>query len=178
VSAGLLVGLLSLAFWARTPEYAVLFSKLQPDDAGQVIKALKANPALMEALSNPGVPAANKKAICSAVFTGLSSPVPRLFEMLIEASRIELIHEIVHRYRTEWNARNNVHSARVVSALTLDDEARQGLKAAIETAVSGSVEMETSTDASLVGGLKVEVDGHLFDGTVKARLKALRQHLL
>jgi F0F1-type ATP synthase delta subunit len=38
--------------------------------------------------------------------------------------------------------------------------------------------METTIDASLVGGLKVEVDGHLFDGTVKARLKALREHLL
>jgi F-type H+-transporting ATPase subunit delta len=148
------------------------------DELIAVSGALKANPALMEALSSPGVPAANKKAICSAVFAGLSSPLPRLFDMLLDASRIELIHEIVHRYRAEWNERNNVHSARVVSATILDDEARQDLKAAIETAVSGSVEMEATTDASLVGGLMVEVDGHLFDGTVKARLKALRQHLL
>ena len=38
--------------------------------------------------------------------------------------------------------------------------------------------METSVDPSLVGGLKVEVDGHMYDGSVKARLRALRQHLL
>jgi F-type H+-transporting ATPase subunit delta len=148
------------------------------DELVAVAGALKANPALLDALSNPGVPAANKKAIFSAVFQGLSSPLPRLFEMLIEAARVELLPEVVRRYRDEWNTRNNVHTARIVTAIALDDDARQRLQKAIEAAVSGSVEMEIRTDPSLVGGLKVEVDGHMFDGSVKARLKALRQHLL
>ena len=148
------------------------------DELVAIAGALKSNPALLDSLSNPAVPAVNKKAIFSAVFRGLSSPLPRLFEMLIDASRVELIHEIVHRYRDEWNARNNVHAAYVTSALALDDDARQRVQKALEVAVSGSVEMEISTDPSLVGGLKVEVDGHMFDGSVKARLKALRQHLL
>ena len=147
------------------------------DDLVAVAGALKANPALLEALSNPGVPATHKKAIFAAVFQGLSAPLPRLFEMLIDGSRMEIVHEIVRRYRDEWNARNNVHAARVITAIELEEDTRQAVHKAIETAVSGSVEMETWTDVSLVGGLKVEVDGHLFDGTVKARLKALRQHL-
>lgn len=147
-------------------------------DLVAVSGALKTNPALFEALSNPGVPVANKKAIFSAVFQGLSIPLPRLFDLLIDASRIDLVHEIGRRYRDEWNARNNVHAAKVTTAIELDDEAGLRVRKAIESAVSGSVEMETFIDPTLVGGLKVEVDGHMFDGTVKARLKALRQHLL
>ncbi|MBK5255571.1 MAG: ATP synthase F1 subunit delta [Vicinamibacteria bacterium] len=148
------------------------------DELAAISGTLNATPALLEALSNPGVPSANKKAVVTAIFQGLSSPLPRLMDMLIDASRVELIHEIAHRYRDEWNAKNNVHAARVTAALELDDDARDRVRRAIEKAVSGSVEMEITTDPSLVGGLKVEVDGHLFDGTVKARLKALRQHLL
>ena len=148
------------------------------DELIAVANALESNPALKAALSNPGVPAANKKAIFAGVFSGLTAPLPRLFDMLIDAARMELTHEIVRRYSDEWNGRNNVHAARVVSALPLDDEASQSIRKAIETAVAGSVEMETSVDPGLVGGLKVEVDGYMFDGTVKARLKALRQHLL
>jgi len=148
------------------------------DELMAVAAALKANPTLREALANPGVPPANKKAIFSAVFQGLSSPLPRLFEMLIDGGRAELFREIVQRYHAEWNARNNVHSAKVVTAMPLGDEETQSLRKALETAVSGSVEMEISTDSALVGGLKVEIDGHLFDGTVKGRLHALRQHLL
>ena len=148
------------------------------DELIAVSGALKANPALFEALSNPAVPAANKKVIFSEIFQGLSLPLPRLFELLIDASRVELIHPIVLRYREEWNARQNVHAVRVVSAIPLDADARERVKKAIEVAVSGAVEIEESNDPSLMGGLRVEVDGHLFDGTVKARLKALRQHLL
>jgi F-type H+-transporting ATPase subunit delta len=140
--------------------------------------AFKTNPALLEALANPAVPVATKKTIFAAIFSGLTAPLPRLFDMLIDAARVDLTEEIVRRYRDEWNARNNVHVAKVIAAMPLDADAIERVRRALETAVSGKVELETTTDPSLVGGLKVEVDGHLFDGTVKARLKALRQRLL
>lgn len=98
--------------------------------------------------------------------------------MLIEASKVELIPEIALRYREEWNERHNVHAATVITAIDLDPDARERVRKAIEAAVSGSVELDVRIDPALVGGLKVEVDGHLFDGSVKARLEALRQHLL
>lgn len=148
------------------------------DELMAVDATLKTNPTLREALGNPGVPPANKKAIFFEIFQGLSSPLPRFFEMLIDGGRVELFREIVQRYHAEWNARNNVHSARVVTAMPLGDEESRSVRTALETAVSGSVEMEISTDPTLLGGLKVEIDGHLFDGTVKGRLHALRQHLL
>ncbi len=148
------------------------------DELAAIASTLKTNPALFEALSNPAVPVATKKSIVAAIFTGLSAPLPRLFDMLIDGSRIELFPDIAHRYRDEWNERNNVHAARVVSALPMDAETTEAIRRAIETAVSGTVQMETSVDSTLVGGLKVEVDGHLFDGSVKARLQALRRHLV
>jgi F-type H+-transporting ATPase subunit delta len=148
------------------------------DELVAIAGALKSHPELAETFSNPGVPTANKKAIFSSVFSGLTAPLPRLFEMLIDGGRMGMLPAIASRYRDEWNARNNVHAARVISAATLDADAGDQVRKAIETAVKGSVEMETLIDPSLVGGLKVEVDGHMFDGTVKARLKALRQHLL
>jgi len=148
------------------------------DELVAVSSALKSNSELLLALSNPAVPIANKKAIFAGVFHGLSAPLPRLFDMLIEGSRIELLPELVTRYRDEWNARNNVHAAKVIAAAPIDEETLGRVRKALETAVSGSVEMETAIDPSLVGGIRVEVDGHMFDGTVKARLKALRQHLV
>lgn len=148
------------------------------EELGAIVGTFAKNPALPEALSNPAVPVGTKKAIFNGVFSGLSAPLPRLFEMLIDGSRIDLLEEITRRYRDEWNARNNVHAARLVSAFALDDESTGRIRSALETAVSGTVELETTIDPSLVGGLKVEIDGHLFDGTVKARLQALRQRLL
>jgi len=148
------------------------------DELTAIVGTFAANPSLTQALSNPAVPASSKKAIFGSLFTGLSAPLPRLFEMLIDAARVDLAPEIARRYRDLWNARNNVHAAKVTTALPLDEEASARIRKALETSVAGQVEIETTVDPSLIGGLKVEVDGHLFDGTVQARLKALRQRLL
>lgn len=42
LTAGVLVGTLAMAIWVQTPSYQVLFSSLDPTDAGQVIDYLKA----------------------------------------------------------------------------------------------------------------------------------------
>ncbi len=148
------------------------------DDLAAISQALTDHPDLLKALTNPAVPPANKKAICSAIFRDLAPPLPRLLDLLIDASRVELAPEIAPRYREEWNGRNNVHAAKVTSAAVLEPQAVEALREALGVAVSGSVEIETATDPALVGGLRVEVGGQLFDGTVKARLLALRRHLL
>lgn len=147
------------------------------DELAAIAGAMRAHPALLDALTHPGIPNDKKKAIVTSVFQGMAAPLPRLLDMLVDASRVELIQEIAVRYGEEWKSRNNVHAAKVVSAVPLTDEARRSVQSAIEGAVSGVVEMEITTDSTLVGGLRVEVDGHVFDGSVKARLKALRQHL-
>ncbi|MHB8767332.1 MAG: flagellar basal-body MS-ring/collar protein FliF, partial [Deferrisomatales bacterium] len=41
VSAALVAGFLSLAFWVGTPEYSVLFGRLAADDAGKVVERLR-----------------------------------------------------------------------------------------------------------------------------------------
>lgn len=41
VTAFLTAGILTLAFWAGTPEFSSLYGRLSADDAGQVVKALK-----------------------------------------------------------------------------------------------------------------------------------------
>jgi F-type H+-transporting ATPase subunit delta len=164
--------------YARAIIETTVDSRAVRDELIAMSSALRATAGLQDALVNPGVPVANKKAIAAAAFSGLTAPLPRLLEMLIDAARVELLHEIARKYVQEWNAQNNVHAAKVVTAMPLDDDGKAAIKSAIETAVSGAVEMETAIDPALVGGVKVEVDGHLFDGSVRARLKALREQLL
>lgn len=41
VTLGMIAGFVGIAFWAGSTEYAVLFGKMSPEDAGQVVKALK-----------------------------------------------------------------------------------------------------------------------------------------
>jgi F-type H+-transporting ATPase subunit delta len=148
------------------------------DDLHALAASFKDHPSLADALAHPAVAAEQKKAIVTSVYANLASPLPKLLDLLIERGRMALVPEIAVQYRAAWNEANNVHPARVIAAQDLDADSVAAVKSALETAVKGTVEIRTATDPSLIGGLKVEIDGTIYDGSAKARLGALRKSLV
>jgi F-type H+-transporting ATPase subunit delta len=148
------------------------------DELRAIAATLRSNGELFDALAHPALPAEKKKAIVTATFRDMSAPLPKLFDLLIERGRTHLIPEIAVQYKKAWDAANNVHEARVTTSHPIDDAGLADIRRALETAVQGSVEIETRIDQALVGGIRVEVDGRIFDGSVRARLQALRHTLL
>src|SRR6185503_16272356 len=95
-----------------------------------------------------------------------------------ERRRLELLlPAIVRAYGALWNARRGVASAEAVSARPLEDAERRALVAALEKATGLGIELDTREDPSLLGGLLVHVAGRSYDGSVRARLPALRARL-
>ena len=68
-----------------------------------------------------------------------------------------------------------MYHAEVISAAPLTQEERTRLLAALEARFHGRVEAVYQTDASLIGGVRVEVDGTVLDATVRRRLTRLKE---
>jgi hypothetical protein len=61
--------------------------------------------------------------------------------------------------------------AEVTSARPLNDAARKSIEIYIKSATGASeLELETSVDASLIGGLKIELPGATLDASVRTKL--------
>ncbi len=134
---------------------------------------------LRAALQSPALGAERKRALISALWgkTGTSDLLGRLLELLAERDRLELVPLIAESYRLLVLAHENVASADVVSAVTLDAEQLAAVEAALQKATGTRVEIETSVDAELLGGILVKLGGRHYDGSVRGRLKALRASL-
>jgi F-type H+-transporting ATPase subunit delta len=65
----------------------------------------------------------------------------------------------------------------VVSAAPLTDDELTALTTRLETTTGGRIELQTSVDPSLLGGLVVRVGDRLIDGSVRGRLERLRNQL-
>jgi F-type H+-transporting ATPase subunit delta len=52
------------------------------------------------------------------------------------------------------------------------------LKSTLEEKLQAKVALETRTEPSLLGGVKIAIDGKVYDGTLLARVEALRARLL
>jgi F-type H+-transporting ATPase subunit delta len=130
-------------------------------------------------LTHPGVAQAKKERLLSALLPEERSDglVTRLLLLLIERRRLKLLPAILESYVTQQNAQRGVLSARVFSASPLDGRQLAELEAALAKATRASVQMTAQVEPRLGGGLVVNVGGRTLDGSVRGRLRTLRERL-
>ena len=88
-----------------------------------------------------------------------------------------LLDAIATLYAQLWNAARGVLPAEATSAVPLSEEQLASVQRALGRATGRDVELSTAVDAALLGGLLVRVGGQVYDGTVRGRLRALRERL-
>jgi len=160
----------------------VTLQKYDPErvrnDLRDAAATLEGHPELMRSLSQPGVPVERKRRLISALWgERVAEPVIRLMTLLVERGRIAQLPEIAESYSALWNARRHVATAEVISVGPLEAGQMASVQKALEKATGLGVEMRPRVDPAILGGLLVRVGGRSYDGTVRARLKALRERL-
>ena len=130
-------------------------------------------------LEHPLVPGPAKEAILAAITrdTGGSAPVRQLLRILAARLALGLLPTIEAGFLALWNARRGVVAAEASSATPLAAEVVEQLRRALEQTSQRSVELTTTVAPELVGGVIVRFAGRVLDGSVRGRLKALRERL-
>jgi F-type H+-transporting ATPase subunit delta len=155
------------------------------DEAGPVedqlfafSKAVERDTKLREALTDPALPAENKKALVREILGERTHPVAAgLLGMIIDQGRERELGRIVDEMvRVSAERRRHV-VAEVRSAIPLDDARRARLAEALSEATGQSVEVKVVVDPSVVGGAVAQVGDVVFDGSVRTRLVAARRQL-
>jgi F-type H+-transporting ATPase subunit delta len=77
-----------------------------------------------------------------------------------------------------WNAHRGAVAAEAVTAVPLDEAQTRALVETLRRATGKEVELRSRTDAALLGGLVVRMAGRTYDGSVRGRLKSLRERLV
>ncbi len=67
--------------------------------------------------------------------------------------------------------------AEVRSAVPLDEARRAKLAAALSKATGRTVEVKVVVDPSVIGGIVARLGDEVYDGTVRTRLREVRQRL-
>ena len=149
-------------------------------DLDRLAAAVAGSLELRTALEHPAIPAEKKKAIVAAV--GRAHPpsalVERLAGLLIDHQRTEILPDLARAFSAARNTHRGVVEAEAVSAEPLDEMQRLELRKAAEMATGRTVELTTATNPAVLGGVLLRMEGRVYDGTVRARLSALRAQLL
>ena len=130
-------------------------------------------------MNHPQISSEEKITIMENVFKGkITDSILGLFVLIFRKNRESSIMEILKLFIIKAKAHREVVIAKVVSAVALTDTQLNEIKDKLSKNLNRQVEVEATVDASLIGGMKVNVDGKVIDGTVKKQIDDLKNNLL
>lgn len=135
---------------------------------------------LQRLLASPMALPKKKAEVMEAILkqAGASTTMQRFVKVVAEGGRLAILPILAEVFHDLVDEKNGVVVAKVTSAQALSDSQQSALKASLAARTGKTVRLALAQDASLLGGLKVQVGSTVFDASLRGRLAILKQQLL
>jgi len=128
-------------------------------------------------LSVPRVPMADKLSAVGNLTARADSLLTNAVSLLAERGSLALLPAIVLEYGARLNESQGRAQAQVTTAVALSDTQRDRLGGLLRDMLERDVAIEAAVDPEVIGGVVVQVGDQIIDGSVRARLEALKRQL-
>jgi F-type H+-transporting ATPase subunit delta len=143
-----------------------------------VATLVEQQPQLRSALTNPGLPVANKRALLADLLGGrVSARTASLVDLVVELNEGHDLDTLLKEWAEAAAARRNRVVAEVRSAVPLDERRRARLAEALTRVLGKPVVLQVTVDEAILGSVVVRVGDELFDGSIRSRLEQAREAL-
>ena len=147
-------------------------------DALELVKQLVVeNPEYIDFMCSPGIPMNERETALDAAFSGdeVMTSIASFLKLLMKNGRSRELVEIIDEYQAIFKSAMGMSTAYVTSAAPLNGVEMDALRKNLEKRLGHKVECVFSTDASLIGGVVVRVDGKVIDSSIKSQLSDIRE---
>ncbi len=109
---------------------------------------------------------------------GFSTVLLSLIKILVENSRVNILDEVLLSFNSYCNEYRGVIEGIVFSTIPLDEQTITEIEEKISLKEQTKVELYNRIDPSLIGGIKVTINNHVYDGSIKTQLETMKSDLL
>jgi len=129
-------------------------------------------------ITHPRIPMAEKYAFLDGAFAGrVHDDLLGFMRLTVKKNREEYLAPALDSLVELLRQHQNYTTAKVVSAIALTPEQENQLKISLVRKLGKKVELMTAVDASLIGGFRLHVDGHVFDRSLRRMLKDMKENI-
>ena len=141
-----------------------------------VDEIFRANPDYITLLLEPSIPRRERLGLLEEAFKNQLHPYLLNYLMiLLENSLLRGYSASYRTYRTSYYKDHGIAEATVTSAIELTKAQKDSLVSKLEQISGKKIVLKQKVDSAVLGGLRVEIEGKLLDGTVMGRLTDLRK---
>jgi len=143
----------------------------------QISILLTNNKELLELLKSEFLDINKRYAIVDKVFKIYSKVTVNFIKVLMQNHRIASYKSIFDSFNTLVNEENNVLEGIVYSTVKLSTEKIKELEEALKIKNHVNVELTNRIDPSLIGGIKVVINNHIYDYSIQNEINSMRSQL-
>lgn len=170
-----------------TNEYATALADLAKEEGledeflaqcGALAQVFRENPAYARLISDPQLTKSERTALVSSAFGGRAHPyLVNFMKLLTERGYARRTEDFFAEYERIYCVRHGIVKARAVSAVALTEDQKARLLARLQEKTGKEVRLECEVDEKLLGGIRLQVDNTLYEGSVRAALSEIRASL-
>ncbi len=146
------------------------------DDLTRVHTVLCENPDYRILLTSLAIPAEERAAVIKEAFSGhVSDYVLDFLCLFCERNRMEYYDEFLECFKGLYMFDKNITEVTVKSSRELSNAQKKRLEAKLKEVFCGDISPVYLIDKNLIGGITVETDGKVIDGSIKTRLRGIKE---
>ena len=120
-----------------------------------------------------------KKATLDEAFKeNVSIYILNFLKLLVDKNRMHSLPEIAEAFHELMNQYLGIEEGIVYATMPLDESEISRLEEVLSKRMNKTVHLTLQIDSSLIGGIKVVINDHVIDGTIKNKMTLLKQELL
>lgn len=134
---------------------------------------------LQQVLTNPAFSIETRKKILTQVAGSqqLSPLTVRFLSLLLDRDRLAHLAGIASYYRQLVNEAKGRVDAKVVASSVLESATVEQIRRQLGIISGKEVVLQEKTDPSLLGGLLIELEGKVYDGSIRTQLEKMKQRV-
>lgn len=144
----------------------------------ELIKVLKQNPDFVIVLNSSYKEFKEKEEIIDKVFKGVDEDIINLIKIVVKNHRAMYLLDVFERINSLINDERGVLEGLVYSAEPLSEDQLLKLNQAISSVEKRPTDLKNLIDPSLIGGVKVVINDHIYDGSIKHHIENMKLTLL
>ena len=147
------------------------------DEIGAFADALSETQQLQVFFFSPYFSTEEKKDGLARAVTDADEAVLNFLQLLIEKHRMPAIFRIRARLDALWEEENRMLPVQITSAVELDKSTVKDLGDRISEQTGRTVELSSSVEPDILGGIVVQVGNSVLDASIRNRLEQLRKQV-
>lgn len=147
-------------------------------EAQGLLDILKKEPEFFEFIRTPVISAAEKKQAIAKIFSGrICDELLNFLFILIDKRRAREFENIIKRYRQLMDESKGYSIGTIFSVNPLTGEQMETFEEKTGKLIRKKVKLENKTDSTILGGVRIFIEGKVIDASVRKRLSDLSESL-